>query len=289
MPPAVFFLLTPIGRKEQELKTVTRLQPSKGAMIGLSMVPFVVTPAHAAVIFKSAQIVSAASANTNVKSVFTSQSKSATAKRRGSLPVGPLTASSTGSATGKIGPATAVTALATGTGTANFANAASGTFDAWSNDSIVQPIASTRAAPILSTTASSAYTFTYQFTNTARSKLTLDYALFDPNAVANSLVTAKLTGGLGGFTSTLTPGSSGSTSTYIFAGDYALTLGATHMDRVARNGLGSGMTSGLSNDHFSFTISAVPEPATWAMMILGFGGIGSTMRLRRARPAAALA
>jgi hypothetical protein len=25
----------------------------------------------------------------------------------------------------------------------------------------------------------------------------------------------------------------------------------------------------------------VPEPATWAMMILGFGGVGAVMRRRR--------
>jgi hypothetical protein len=32
----------------------------------------------------------------------------------------------------------------------------------------------------------------------------------------------------------------------------------------------------------NFTVSAgVPEPATWAMMILGFGGIGATLRRRR--------
>jgi hypothetical protein len=28
--------------------------------------------------------------------------------------------------------------------------------------------------------------------------------------------------------------------------------------------------------------SAVPEPATWAMMLLGFGAIGFSMRRRRA-------
>jgi hypothetical protein len=30
---------------------------------------------------------------------------------------------------------------------------------------------------------------------------------------------------------------------------------------------------------------AVPEPATWTMMILGFGGVGALLRQRRARPA----
>lgn len=32
-------------------------------------------------------------------------------------------------------------------------------------------------------------------------------------------------------------------------------------------------------------LGAVPEPSTWAMMILGFGGLGAMMRRRRAAPA----
>jgi hypothetical protein len=30
-----------------------------------------------------------------------------------------------------------------------------------------------------------------------------------------------------------------------------------------------------------FAGAAVPEPATWAMMIIGFGGVGATLRNRR--------
>jgi hypothetical protein len=35
--------------------------------------------------------------------------------------------------------------------------------------------------------------------------------------------------------------------------------------------------------------SAVPEPANWALMILGIGGVGATIRSARRKPAAALA
>ena len=39
--------------------------------------------------------------------------------------------------------------------------------------------------------------------------------------------------------------------------------------------------TGLSNAALFQTGSAVPEPATWAMMLLGFGAIGTSLRIRR--------
>ncbi len=39
----------------------------------------------------------------------------------------------------------------------------------------------------------------------------------------------------------------------------------------------------------SFAVAAVPEPATWGMMILGFGVIGGAMRRRAARVRTAVA
>ena len=45
------------------------------------------------------------------------------------------------------------------------------------------------------------------------------------------------------------------------------------------------------DDHQSFAVGwprpGIPEPATWAMMLLGFGGLGAMLRARRARAALA--
>lgn len=53
-------------------------------------------------------------------------------------------------------------------------------------------------------------------------------------------------------------------------------LGSVILDR---NGfLGTGGTSRIS---FSIITSAVPEPGTWAMMLVGFGAVGFSMRRQR--------
>ncbi|MBW6527634.1 PEPxxWA-CTERM sorting domain-containing protein [Sphingomonas sp. RHCKR7] len=50
--------------------------------------------------------------------------------------------------------------------------------------------------------------------------------------------------------------------------------------------LATGALSSLGNTPrqlFGIAVAPVPEPATWAMMILGFGAVGYTMRRRTAR------
>ena len=42
------------------------------------------------------------------------------------------------------------------------------------------------------------------------------------------------------------------------------------------------LKEGANGQSFSYTMSAAPEPATWAMMIAGFGLVGATLRRRRA-------
>jgi hypothetical protein len=53
------------------------------------------------------------------------------------------------------------------------------------------------------------------------------------------------------------------------AGDYTLTI--------------MGDNNGAGSLGGTVTINAVPEPAAWAMMLIGFGAIGASMRRRRTR------
>ena len=80
---------------------------------------------------------------------------------------------------------------------------------------------------------------------------------------------------VGGDTPTLLTGSFGSQSN--FSGLVSLSAGSTFDFRVNRAGDYSYDSTGLSA-----SITAVPEPATWAMMIIGFGAAGSMIRRRRA-------
>ena len=54
-------------------------------------------------------------------------------------------------------------------------------------------------------------------------------------------------------------------------GPHTLTFTATNTSNVL----------GTYSGNFNFAVAPVPEPATWAMMLLGFGGIGFAMRRRR--------
>ncbi len=80
------------------------------------------------------------------------------------------------------------------------------------------------------------------------------------------------TGFLGGGTVGTISGSLGEFATFAGFG--------TSTDRVVFNGSGGGGGFELDNLKFS-AVSGVPEPATWAMMLLGFGAVGASMRRRR--------
>lgn len=61
----------------------------------------------------------------------------------------------------------------------------------------------------------------------------------------------------------------------IFSGNFV----ATGSDTLNFLNLSGGPNEGIFLD--AITVAAVPEPGTWAMMLLGFGAIGLAMRARR--------
>ena len=90
------------------------------------------------------------------------------------------------------------------------------------------------------------------------------------------------------FSDTLTgPGANESTETpgqsTAFSDTLNLKAGDTLSFAVNNDGNFLNDSTGLTA-----TISAVPEPASWAMMLVGFGGLGAAMRMRR-KPATATA
>jgi len=72
--------------------------------------------------------------------------------------------------------------------------------------------------------------------------------------------------------------------TYDFGGDVYLQAGQWLEVGVNRDGVYTNDSTGLS-----LTISTVPEPAAWALMLVGFAGLGAALRASRRRQASAVA
>lgn len=93
------------------------------------------------------------------------------------------------------------------------------------------------------------------------------------------------------FSGTVAPGTL--TASLVAGGRYMLQISrGTYIGSDAAFVRGAGTDTKAFTDRLSFSIkgagdpvAAVPEPATWGMMILGFGAIGAAMRRRRQAPA----
>lgn len=109
-------------------------------------------------------------------------------------------------------------------------------------------------------------------TGTSASPMTATFAALQSSVsfinVSFSSVLAKAYNANGDLLASLT-----STEAFPISGN-VLTLSGTGIKYVTFEG-------GFGIDNLSYTIGAVPEPATWAMMISGFGMIGGAMRRRR--------
>jgi hypothetical protein len=73
------------------------------------------------------------------------------------------------------------------------------------------------------------------------------------------------------------------TSLHAFSISSGFQAGLNTLDFVI---LDTGPPSAMRVDNLSGTAAVVPEPATWALMILGFGSAGATLRRRRGAAAA---
>lgn len=78
-------------------------------------------------------------------------------------------------------------------------------------------------------------------------------------------------------------GTTGLNSLYAALADDSLTFAVSDVDAGDNNfDFTQGVAGSLTNVGTGPTVSAVPEPATWAMMVLGFGIVGFGLRKRKA-------
>lgn len=81
-----------------------------------------------------------------------------------------------------------------------------------------------------------------------------------------------------GVTSTITPLSNSGAVFQTFTSTYEVLTGGPVTLAFAQNAGGDQFRGSIID---SISIAAVPEPATWALMLLGFGVVGSAIRRRR--------
>ena len=92
----------------------------------------------------------------------------------------------------------------------------------------------------------------------------------------------KAPGGCTGFVGVMNPYACPATRDIVTADDLAL-LDAIGWNTNRDTSVGSTYMFNTAEMYRAFATNAVPEPATWAMMMLGFGFIGGALRSRRTR------
>jgi hypothetical protein len=155
---------------------------------------------------------------------------------------------------------------------------------AWVSDTTLSQwiTPSTNAAQSFDMTSSGYYDYSLAF-NILATQNPLTASFTGQFAVDDRVTSITLNG------TTLFSGSEGDHDIWTdFAASSGFVAGLNTLTFTVENiGLSGGNPTGLNVDFLTSNVSAVPEPATWLMMILGFAGIGFLGYRRRNKAAAA--
>ena len=136
------------------------------------------------------------------------------------------------------------------------------------------------ASPIsFDVSGAGAFTATFTFTNPFSPAAANGSASFDYDPDVITFTNGSFSGG--GFFNVITS----STGAAITINHFSLPAGAQNLT-ISGTINGAGIPGGgneFARIGGSVTLTAVPEPATWALFILGFGAIGHTMRRRSSK------
>ena len=185
-------------------------------------------------------------------------------------------------ATAAVAASTTVRASALSSANATFFSAGAGSF----SDNSQTSITSNRANAVTNARAGN-YVFTYKFTTNSAENFLLNYALSENHGVVGNLAIAKLAGPGGAFTQSIPLNGSGTVNSVLGTGSYTLTFTSAFENVLSQTGIGT--INGVSGDQYDFVISSIPEPATWAMMLVGFGFVAGAARRRRGAGTSVLA
>ena len=238
-------------------KTIRAIAKAAVSLAAIALV----TPASAAVIFQDASITS--SSTTNAKNIRRNQEVRVKSDET-TVPDQLVAIANPSSTVAGASSSGLVNGIATFSG-----DGSAGTFGVNYATSAATTAANATASAIGS------YSYLYNFVLTSAAKFTGTYSVSN---AGNTNPFASLTS-IGG---TNLPTGAGSGSVILGAGTYALGIDSATFSSNA-SGV-SGLSSLSGNDFYSFSISAVPEPAAWAMMIVGFGLVGASMRRLRVQP-----
>ena len=185
-------------------------------------------------------------------------------------------------ATAAVAASNTVRASALSSANATFFSAGAGSFE----DNSQTSVSSNRANGVTNARAGN-YSFTYKFTTNSSENFQLIYALSENHGVVGNLAIAKLAGPGGAFTQSIPLNGSGTVNSVLGTGSYTLTFTSAFENVLSLSGAGA--LNGISGDRYDFSISSIPEPATWAMMLVGFGFVAGAARRRRSAGTSVLA